>query len=367
MNSNRLTIIDGFRCIAALMVVFYHFLYRFSPPISDINYYPYEFGSSFLRFGFFGVQLFFVISGFVIYMTLQTTVGFSEFLLKRFVRLWPTLLLCCVITFAAVELFDPTTDLPMLHNKSLLDFLPSLTFTQPSFWSAVLGIPGIKYIDGVYWSLYIEVVFYIFAGAIYFFNPKLFFTRWLWMVSLLVVLRIATSPKLWPLYGENIGTLAEILYNAFFALGINHFIYFTIGILFFRLYSHKGARIVEIVVVTALTLLEFYFLKDPVLMGLLAGIIILFTVFVYRSQWLSFLNHNFFVCIGLSSYPLYLLHEEIGILLINKLTYISDDILDNKLLPFMVTFMLVIISYVIYLFFEKPAARYFRRWIKANN
>jgi len=45
------------------------------------------------KFGFFGVQLFFMISGFVILMSLEKTEGFFHFIYKRWIRLFPALLI----------------------------------------------------------------------------------------------------------------------------------------------------------------------------------------------------------------------------------------------------------------------------------
>ena len=99
-NSNRIAILDGFRAIAILSVVLYHYFDRWNDP-----QFPY-FGGSFFHNGALGVPFFFMISGFVIYYTLENTASFKLFWKKRFIRLFPSLLIASVITYCFLLLFD---------------------------------------------------------------------------------------------------------------------------------------------------------------------------------------------------------------------------------------------------------------------
>lgn len=69
---NRIQILDGFRAISILSVLLFHFFSRWTPPLSSESFYPY--GSkyfSWFQYGGVGVEFFFMISGFVIYFTLE--------------------------------------------------------------------------------------------------------------------------------------------------------------------------------------------------------------------------------------------------------------------------------------------------------
>src|SRR5882762_3898745 len=93
----RIEILDGFRCIAVLAVVAYHYFYCFGLILAVHPEYPIWY---FFALGYFGVHWFFMISGFVIYRSLEQSNGVKEFLGKRYLRLAPTLILGSIITYA---------------------------------------------------------------------------------------------------------------------------------------------------------------------------------------------------------------------------------------------------------------------------
>ena len=96
MDSRRIASIDGLRTIAIFAVVAFHYCYRWGPPLNSESLYPYGTalaGLPGVRFGGCGVQLFFVISGFVIAMTLDRRKTPREFVVRRYARLAPAMLL----------------------------------------------------------------------------------------------------------------------------------------------------------------------------------------------------------------------------------------------------------------------------------
>ena len=95
LNKKIIYELDGLRGVAALAVVFYHYTTRFSIKFnSDIISNVINF-----KYGHYGVQLFFVISGFVIFMSIEKVKSPFEFLYKRFVRLYPTFWMSLFLTF----------------------------------------------------------------------------------------------------------------------------------------------------------------------------------------------------------------------------------------------------------------------------
>ena len=93
MKTSRISILDGLRVFAILIVIISHYLHKY-----DLH------GNQFLEFvqnyGYFGVPFFFVISGFVILYSLETTNSYKDFLKKRYIRLAPGMLICSIITFS---------------------------------------------------------------------------------------------------------------------------------------------------------------------------------------------------------------------------------------------------------------------------
>ncbi len=133
-ESKRIPELDLLRFSAACMVVLYHL---FSWP-NDV-----QFLQRFAGFGFVGVHLFFMISGFVILMTAErrSVVGFIS---SRVARLYPTFWICMLVT--SVVLLLSGQALPLGRIVANLTMLPTV-FHQ-------------NYVDHVYWTLTVEMRFY---------------------------------------------------------------------------------------------------------------------------------------------------------------------------------------------------------------
>lgn len=138
----RIPELDALRGLAVLAVLLFHYTSRFD------SIYGYS-EAPVLTFpdGSFGVEFFFAISGFVIIWTTSRTRHVRDFFVSRFSRLWPAYAVGVALTWTIVALFGlPGREfgpLPALFNLTMLQEL--------------LGIP---HIDGAYWSLYVELIFY---------------------------------------------------------------------------------------------------------------------------------------------------------------------------------------------------------------
>lgn len=162
-TENRLSHLDSLRGIAVLLVIIYHYYYRFQ----DEGYYYFNKNNislidQVLSHGYYGVHLFFVISGFVIAMTLFKSNSLFDFFKRRFSRLWPTMLLCSILTFIYLSFYGK------IFEVSLYNFLPSLTFSEPYIFNKIFNSNKFDWIDGAYWSLFVEIRFYILVAIIYF-------------------------------------------------------------------------------------------------------------------------------------------------------------------------------------------------------
>jgi len=149
--STRVGALDLLRLVAVLGVVAYHYGFR-GPTVGNATYVAIPEIAWFTEYGFLGVPAFFVISGFVIAYSAagRTATGFA---IARFSRIYPTFLLCMTLTFLTV----------LMLGKP--DFS-----TGASQWIANLFIaaPALHhpYMDSAYWSLVIEVTFYIWVTAL---------------------------------------------------------------------------------------------------------------------------------------------------------------------------------------------------------
>ena len=138
----RVTELDLLRFAAAAAVMLYHFTYRLNPYGGPDDAYR-AIGRVTLH-GYLGVDLFFMISGFVILWTARGRRP-SEFVVSRIARLYPEFWICVIlsaIAFASIGVGAIT--FPMV----------AANFTMVP---ALLGQP---YVDGIYWTLFVELKFY---------------------------------------------------------------------------------------------------------------------------------------------------------------------------------------------------------------
>ncbi|MET3580242.1 peptidoglycan/LPS O-acetylase OafA/YrhL [Mesorhizobium robiniae] len=146
-------IIDFLRIFAAILVLLNHFAtYAWnSASVAEGSDVAFGFLSAFAGLGAVGVEIFFVISGFVIAMSASGEGGASQalrFARVRATRILPALWLSALVSLAARAFYGE--DLSYL----LMDFCRSLILS-----------PKGPYIDGVVWSLVVEAVFYILVAA----------------------------------------------------------------------------------------------------------------------------------------------------------------------------------------------------------
>jgi peptidoglycan/LPS O-acetylase OafA/YrhL len=304
----RLDVLDGLRAVAIVLVIAFHYFSRWTPPLFTDNLYPYgDWLADFplFRYGNFGVQLFFMVSGFVISLTLFNCETWLEFARKRFARLFPSMLLCSVLTYVAASVI-PSSRFP----NTVLDFVPSLSFVEPLIWTKLVG-REFGVIDGVYWSLFIEVKFYFWACLLFFmfkgdrFLPA--FCSFANVVLALVILERLAVPQLGPW-----------LYVLFFTENLP---WFAAGVGFYYLHRNRQTTMAWLLVMeTAVVLSVESFLSakaTPAVLPIYAGFYVLFILIIYRQPWVSVLAYRPVALIGASSYSLYLLHQNIGVSVIS--------------------------------------------------
>jgi peptidoglycan/LPS O-acetylase OafA/YrhL len=84
---NRFLELDALRGIAVFLVLLSHYTWAYDYHFQSLSEHSFHFSH-----GEFGVQVFFMISGFVIFMTIEKTQSIKDFIISRFSRLYPHLL-----------------------------------------------------------------------------------------------------------------------------------------------------------------------------------------------------------------------------------------------------------------------------------
>ena len=154
-RNGRNDTIDAFRGIAILGVLLFHYSVLWAPPWYGTNLYGYgRVYPDVLVLGAVGVYLFFVISGLVITMTVLRSMSGLEFVVRRFARLYPAFLvgICLTLLVAGISAIPA-------FKVSFGDVVANLTMNATAFHR--------HYVDGAYWSLAIEIKFYALVAVAY--------------------------------------------------------------------------------------------------------------------------------------------------------------------------------------------------------
>src|SRR5215469_10894654 len=147
----RIPIIELMRGLASISVALFHFSGQLSSGISKVL----------TSYGWLGVDVFFVISGFVIPLSLYgngyTISDFPRFMLRRLVRLEPPYLVSIAL---GILLWHASNMAPGFQGTA-----PSYSAGQvASHLFYAIPLTGYEWLSPVYWSLAYEFVFYIVAG-----------------------------------------------------------------------------------------------------------------------------------------------------------------------------------------------------------
>jgi len=310
MDGRRIASIDGLRTIAILAVVAFHYCCRWAAPLSAASLYPYGTALSALpgaRFGEYGVQLFFVISGFVIAMTLDRCRTPREFIVRRYARLAPAMLLFSVVTFAAMH-WIPGAPFPERAGW----FLSSVTFLDPEFLNRLAPGAGFYSIDGAYWSLYVEVQFYALACLVYFTAGQ-----WFRMImGLLSAVACALLLVRIPLASPLSNNLLIPYFLPWFVMGVGF------HALALRAQRRAGAGLIALGTLELLAPL-LAGVHDAVPLGVVVGVPILFAAAIWFRPVASLLAWRPMVTIGAASYGLYLIHQNVGVAILHSLPPMS--------------------------------------------
>lgn len=280
-TSSRLSELDALRGIAALLVVLFHYTTRYQ------DLYGHSQAPLFtLPWGHYGVNLFFMISGFVIFMTLERTRRPLDFVVSRFSRLYPAFWTAVILTF----LITSWLGLPG-KTVSLPTALANLSMFHSLF--------GIAHVDGVYWTLEVELIFYAWALLIF---------RLGWLAHIHLLLGLLFALRL-IYFGFETGLQIDLPWTVFRLLILKFIPWFGAGIMIYRLSQTAGPHGRDWGVLLAAILL-LAIVDGPVIAVLAAGLAAL--LYGATSGRLPVLRQPVLVWLGAISYTLYLLHENIG-------------------------------------------------------
>ncbi len=304
------------------------------------------------KFGGTGVDLFFLISGFVIFLTIEKTTSYKDFLLSRFSRLYPAYWACVTITALAIVTWTLLIKAPLTFPR-FKDYLINLTMIH--------GFFGVKSIDGSYWTLGIELLFYLFILVVYLLKklPKIEIIGY-FVVLICLVNQLFLKSYSPPVYDILSGYVPIIKYFPLFIAGI---VFYRIK--FYKL-SFSRATLLIFCFITQVLFTEQTDRSQVVGMTRFQYSLIVFIFFIifllYCYNYLHFIVNRVALFLGKISYSLYLIHSYITVyLLIPLLTHSKHFHLNPNIVIFCIALPLVIIlAALINRYIEMPAMKYLR-------
>lgn len=150
--------VNMLRGVAALLVIYFHLyihiLHRMPPETFVPGTFGYLFIFGAIDLGKFAVGLFFIISGFLIPATLgRADSSLRDYVIHRGFRLYPAYWVSILVTIAIGLIFDPPAPFPT-----------RVILANVTMFQKFIGIPDLV---GAYWTLQIELIFYIVCAAMF--------------------------------------------------------------------------------------------------------------------------------------------------------------------------------------------------------
>ena len=339
-TSSKIDSLQAIRAFAAISVMLFH-----GTQILDERL-GYQFLSNIFMAGFSGVDVFFVLSGFIIlYTSKPGTNNIAKFLKARFIRIYP---IYWVVTILLIIAFFIAPTAEQAYKGNLNVILGSFTL-----------FPQKTYVIGVAWTLTYEMIFYLVFAATYFKNPRfLFYTFVAWITVILIFFfaNIKTDSLLIAIL------LNPIILNFAFGCLVAYFYKRNINLNYSGWFFWGG------LILFTLMWSMFYQLRlsDPdVFTGdmdriMLFGIPSAFLIF--GALFLPFAVPRLLVYLGDASYSLYLVHGTVLSLLIKIVTKFNQVELFGTFFGAIVLFIAtLIISCCFYTLVEKNLLTFLKK------
>lgn len=326
--------IDGLRGIAVLLVLLFHL------------------DSKFFKGGFVGVDVFFVISGYLISTILinkidSGTFSFKDFYLRRIKRLMPAMLFMVVVTIIMAYFIFPY----FLFEKTLksataaiLSFSNIYFFNESGYFDSEAHIKPLLHT----WSLAVEEQFYLIWPLLLFLVLKI--KKTLYRVLLLVLLGIISL--LFSQYYLSINSAAVFYLTPF---RVFEFLMGTFIFWLNRFEFKNGVReFLTAFSLIGLLLISFYYNNDTPFPGFAALLPCFFSVLLIHNTGQakfssSFFNNKLMRWFGKISYSLYLVHWPL--IVYYKFLLSKELDITAQVFLFLIS---TILGFLLYKFIETP-------------
>ena len=322
-NNGYFHSLDLLRGIASISVTLFHFVIE--------NRFSYNsFFRDLFSFGHLGVQVFFVISGFVIpYSMYKGKYNYYKiivFFKKRLVRLEPPYITSIFLIFLINYIFFLSPywheDLLNVNSKQVILHLGYLNSFFQEGW-----------LNQVYWSLGIEFQFYILIAFLF---PLIIKNVSVWYLVLTILNLISC-------------------FISYESLLFSHLPYFALGITLFRFFTLKDSY--WVLIISSLQCILIILLKTQFNLEFVFAFVVPFPFFFFIKN-----VNKLGRFLGEISYSLYLIHIPIGQRVIKIGVDFTSNVLSETVLIILALLISIFCSYIMYILIEKPTIEFTKRF-----
>jgi peptidoglycan/LPS O-acetylase OafA/YrhL len=326
-NTQKIGSINALRFLAAMFVLFYHFCFVFYyakttqvdiPVLREL-----------FKYGYLGVELFFIISGFVISLSAEGRNAYS-FLKSRLGRLYPVFWASAVVTGVFLVFGGSIINQPL----SLSKFLANLTMVPQI-------IPGsYTLLDPSYWTLAVEIKFYFIIFLLLIFKQFKRIELFSILASIFITLGIFFTD-------------IPIIWTSYFIAGILFYKVYKEGLTPWRIFGLCNTLFISIYFALAripshnLNFKGTEFNPTTITLYILSFFVMFLLISLNK---IKIANNRYINILGVLTYPLYLLHQQVA-----RILFTYGNIKEIPLyISFTVTIILLfVISYIIHRLFER--------------
>jgi peptidoglycan/LPS O-acetylase OafA/YrhL len=338
---SRVEALDLLRFFAVMTVLLFHYGYRGAAAdgLTTIGLPGIE---TVTQYGYLGVELFFVISGFVIAYSTEGRTA-SGFAIARIARIYPGFLFCMTATcLAAFAIGAPRFETSAAHWFANL-FVVAPAFKQP-------------FMDGAYWSIVYEITFY---GWVFLLMSLWLFRRRIdWIILIWLGVSMLDQTLLhWPALRRLFLTDE----SGFFAAGVMLYEIFRgrrdwVVMMLLALATVTAAN--QVIMNSAWHFEHYHVaLNKPVLAAVAVAAVALVAL-VMNVRKLP-IPAGVVIAIGGITYPMYLLHQHIGYMAFNRLAGLASP----AVLIAAMTLAVLTASLLVWRYVERPAQKWTKRML----
>lgn len=291
----RILELDALRALAAINLVLFHFTHVYAVKFGYSSPLGFEW-----PYGAYGVEMFFILSGFVNSMSLMRRGKPVDFVAARMIRIIPIFLMVIIANLWILRLA------PMNDTVSMSQFVANMTL--------IPRVLGYETVDPVMWTLQIEMMFYATLVILFKIGAlKRYFIGW----GTLLTLSLLVCPTLDSLAATHAEAGWFMAATAVRRVMLLDFVpLFAIGFLLYMIKTDSGRRwqnILGILVAAGVFHSIDHGKHNPVATALIIGLV---TMAAYGK--VPLLRLKPLVYVSTISYALYLCHNNLGCALIHR-------------------------------------------------